>query len=315
METPSGEPDVPLTYFFFLTQVPLVNLIETNDFEDVLYDLPNRSQPPNLNQEQQNCKVIRWVIFWKNRGSFDQSPNLSNALRKYRKHFNCVILEEDFLYRLFHDDCGEGMLHQFCVAKNLWREVIFRLHNSKTAACFGISKMVEKSRKRFCSPNLMEILIAIKNCVTCLQLKRVPSKNLKMPVSSPTSCPGEVLQINLVGPVKSPLHRYVFKVIDDFTKHLFAVFLTNVRADATARELKSIFLRHSCLPNAILSDLGSSFCIHHLLLHELTKLLEIQLEQASLKHSQAMGAVECSHSSLKRILKLNTNEQWNDCFK
>ena len=50
-------------------------------------------------------------------------------------------------------------------------------------------------------------------------------------------------------------------------------------------------------------------------MREITKLLEIQLEHASLKHPQTVGVVERSHSALKRILKLNTNEQWNDWFK
>ena len=98
-----------------------------------------------------------------------------------------------------------------------------------------------------------------------------------------------------------------------FTKYLFAVPLTNVRADTIARELTSIFFRHSYLPKTFLSDLGTSIVSE--LLHELTKLLEIQLEHASLKHPQTVGVVERSLSALKRILKLNTNEQWNDWFK
>ena len=138
-------------------------------------------------------------------------------------------------------------------------------------------------------------------------------KTLLQPVSSLNSYPGETLQIDLVGPLKSLVHRYVLTAIDVFTKYLFAVPLTNVRADTIARELTSIFFRHRFLPKTILSDLGTSFVSE--LLHELTKLLEIQLEHASLKHPQTVGVVERSHSALKRILKLNTNEQWNDWFK
>ena len=133
------------------------------------------------------------------------------------------------------------------------------------------------------------------------------------PVSSLNSYLGETLQIDLVGPLKSPVHRYVLTAIDVFTKYLFAVPLTNVRADTIARELTSIFFRHSYLPKTILSDLGTSFV--SALLHELTKLLEIQLEHASLKHPQTVGVVERSHSALKRILSLNTNESWNDWFE
>ena len=85
----------------------------------------------------------------------------------------------------------------------------------------------------------------------------------------------------MVGPLKSPVHRYVLTAIDVFTKYLFAVPLTNVRADTIARELTSIFFRHSDLPKPILSDWGTSFVSEFL--HELTKLLEIQLEHAQFK--------------------------------
>ena len=82
-------------------------MIETNVFEDILNDLPNRIQPLDLVQEQQNDEVIREVVSWKNRGNPDESPNLPLALRKYRKQFNRLVVENDILYRLFYDDCGK----------------------------------------------------------------------------------------------------------------------------------------------------------------------------------------------------------------
>ena len=44
-------------------------------------------------------------------------------------------------------------------------------------------------------------------------------------------------------------------------------------------------------------------------------MLEIQLEHASLGHPRAVGVVERSHSALKRILKVISNEKSNDWFK
>ena len=99
---------------------------------------------------------------------------------------------------------------------------------------------------------------------------------------------------------------------DVFTKYWFAVPLTNVRADTIARELTSIFFRHSYLPKTILSDLRTALVSE--LLHELTKLIEFRLESANLKHPQTLGVVERSHSALERILKLITNEKSNDWF-
>ena len=193
----------------------------------------------------------------KNRGFSDQSPNLPIVLRKYHKQFYRLIVEDDILYRLFHDDCGKLKYKQFCVANTLWPEVVFRLYNSKTAGHCGITKTVED----FCNrlfPIFTEFLTAtIETYLTCFQLKRALSKNLKtplQPVSSLTSYPGGTLQIDPVGPLKSPVHRYVLTGMDVFTNYFFAVPLTNVTADSFARELMSIFSRHCYLPETILSD-------------------------------------------------------------
>ena len=124
------------------------------------------------------------------------------------------------------------------------------------------------------------------------------------------SYPGETLQTDLVGALKSPVDRYLLTAINVFTKYLFAVPLTKVRADTNARELTSIFLRHSYLPKTVLSELKTSFVSE--LLHELTKFLEIQQEHASLKHPRT---VDRSHATIKSFLKLITNEDWSDWFK
>ena len=132
-----------------------------------------------------------------------------------------------FYVVFFYDDSDKVKYKQFCVPETLRREVVFRLHNSKTAGHFGNAKTVEEFRKRFSSPNSAEFFIpSIKNCLTCLQLKRVPSnflKTLLQPVSSLSSYPGERLQIDWAGPLKSPVNRYVLTAIDVFTKYLFAV--------------------------------------------------------------------------------------------
>ena len=78
-------------------------------------------------------------------------------------------------------------------------------------------------------------------------------------VSSLVSYPGDTVQIDLVGPLKSPVHCYVLTAFDVFTNYLFAVPLTNFRADTIARALTSIFFRQSYLPKTILSVLGTSF--------------------------------------------------------
>ena len=183
-----------ITGFFSLSTTAQVNLIETNNFEGFLNDLPNRTQSLDLVHGQQKDEVIQEVISWKNRGNPDESPNLLLAFRRYRKQFNRLGVENDILNRLFYDDCGKVKYKQFCVPKTLWREIVFRLHNSQAAGHFGIAKTVEEFRKSFYFPNFTEFPISsIKDCLTYPQLKRVPSEILKtplQPVSSLNSYPG-----------------------------------------------------------------------------------------------------------------------------
>ena len=185
------------------------------------------------------------MALWKDRGNHDELPSLPIALRKYQKHFHRPVVQNDNLYRLFYDDCGKVKCKQFCVPKPFWREVVCRLQNSKTAGLFGIAEIVEEFRKRFYFPNFSEFFISsIKNCLTCSQPRGVRSNFLKSPlqqVSSLILYPRETLEITLLGQLKSPVHRNMLTAIDVFTKHLFAVPLTNVSADTIACELTSIF--------------------------------------------------------------------------
>ena len=124
-----------------------------------------------------------------------------------------------------------------------------------------------------------------------------------------TVFPGEVMQIDLIEQ-KGPIYKFVLTGIDVFTKYLFSVPLINGSADTVARELVKICFQHSYLPSTLLSDLGTNFTSK--LMAELANLLEVNLKHATLKHPQTIGVAERSHAAFKRILILNSNEQWND---
>ena len=145
----------------------------------------------------------------------------------------------------------------------MWNETIYRLHNSQTAGHLGTKATIQEFRKRFFYPGFTEHFISFnKNCLTCLQLNRNPKNHITpklQPVSSLQSYPGDMLQIDLVGPIKSWQFKYVLSGIDVFTKYLFAVPLTNGYADTVARELVKVFFQHSYIPQTILSDLGTNF--------------------------------------------------------
>ena len=53
------------------------------------------------------------------------------------------------------------------------------------------------------------------------------------------------MQIDIVGPFRSPVYKYAQTGIDVFFKYLFAVPFTNVSGDTVARELTKFFFMHS----------------------------------------------------------------------
>ena len=222
-------------------------MIEINDFEDILIDLPNRTQLLDLIQEQENDEIIREVVLCKNRGNPDESPILPLAFWKYRKPINRLIVENNLFHRLFSDDCGETKCNLSCKPKTLWREVFFHLHNSKAAGHFSNAKTNEEFRKRFYFPNFTEFFISsIKNCLFCSQLKRVPSEILKTPlqlVSSTISYPGRTLQNELVGPLMSAVHLYELTASDVF-QHTCSLSLWQMSEHSQLRVNSRQFFSH-----------------------------------------------------------------------
>ena len=295
-----------------IRRAPELNSIQQNDPLNYFEVTDSTSKPVDIQEEQRKDLVIRKVINWVENGCTDDLTYASFELRKYHKHLDRLQLKNGILYRKFFDDVGKISNLQVYIPKQLRDEVIYRIHNSPTGGHIGIVRTAKEFRKRFYFPGFSEFLINyVKNCLSCSTQKRVNKKQLHpplQPISSEQLFPGDVLQIDLVGPFQSPVYKYVLSGIDVFSKYLFAIPLTSAHAGNVAKALVSLFFQHSYIPTKVLSDLGTSFVAS--LIHELANLLEIKIDHASLKHPQTIGVVERSHAALKRILKLNTNESW-----
>ena len=185
----SNLPVTEIQGLFKLKRKTEINSIEYPNPLDEFPDLTDNLISLNLAEEQQKDTDIRTVINWIQQNN--QQPDLKYAttnLKKYHKHLNRLILEGNVLYRNFYDDTGKVLHKQFCVPKHLWKETIYRLHNSQTAGHLGIKATIQEFRKRFYYPGFTEHFISfIKNCLTCLQLNRVPKSHITpklQPVSS-----------------------------------------------------------------------------------------------------------------------------------
>ena len=148
-------------------------------------------------------------------------------------------------------------------------------------------------------------------------MKPIRNELLKPPLQelmTTVGAPSDMLQIDLVGKLTpSGGYTHILTAIDVFTRYLFAVPIKKADAVSVARTLVGIFMRHTYLPVIILTDQGSVFLSQ--LFKELTRILEIRLKHASVKHSQTMGTVERAHAALKKVLKIYENTEGTNWHK
>ena len=147
-------------YIRFLARTE-INAVLIPDPNDYLSDLVEQNQPLNLKTEQEKDEVLKRVVKWKEENNVEDLTYASNELKKYRKQFRRLVLRDSILYRQFFDHTGRVQYHQYCLPKHLWKEVVYRLHNSRLTGHLGIVKTVEEFRKRFYFPNFTEYLISV----------------------------------------------------------------------------------------------------------------------------------------------------------
>ena len=123
--------------------------------------------------------------------------------------------------------------------------------------------------------------------------------------------PGDLLQVDIVGKLPdSGGFTHILTAKDVFSKYLFAIRLRNASAPNVAKQLFHLFMRTSYIPKTVLSDMGTAFTAK--VMTELSKLLEITTQYATVKHPQKVGSVERTHASLKQYLGIYENKLKKD---
>ena len=276
------------------------------------YDLSTKTEQLDMAWEQGRDPHLRQVRRWMVDGEIPDTKYANHELQTYHRHLQQLwISPEGVIYRKFYKHNGRDHTKQLVIPQNARNEVLLRLHYPKTEGHRGVRKTTEECRHRFYWPHFQDdIRDFIENCMTCIQTKRTPDRNLRpplQPVTSTTSFPGEMMQIDLIGPFK-PTGGFtqVLTAVDVFTKYIFAIPLRRITAQNIVNALTTIFLRHSYVPEILLTDKGTQLTAE--LMQEVTQLMDIELRHATVKHPQTIGLLERAHASIKKHLKIYENE-------
>ena len=165
-------------------------------------------------------------------------------MKKYHKHLLRLQIQRAILLRHFFDDFGKISHPQVSVPNDLRKEVIYRLHTSRTGGYLGIVRTAKEFPKRFYLPGFSKCLTAcINNCLSCSTVRRGTKKQMHtvlQPISFERLFPCDMMEIDLVGPFQSPIYNYALSGIDVFFSNYVSVLsLTSAHAVTIANAVVS----------------------------------------------------------------------------
>ena len=105
-------------------------------------------------------------------------------------------------------------------------------------------------------------------------------------------------------------HRYLFTIIDRFSRWPEAIPVTDMTAQTCAKALIRHWISRFGVPTDLTADRGRQFTSS--LWAELTKLLGIKATNTTAYHPQANGLVERMHRQLKASLMARSSGSWMD---
>ena len=113
--------------------------------------------------------------------------------------------------------------------------------------------------------------------------------------------PGDLLQIDIVGKLpESGGFTHTLTAKDVFSKYLFAILLRNASVANVAKQLFLLFMPTSYIPKIVLFGIRTAFTAN--VMTELSQILEITMQYATVKHPKTVGSVERTHESLEQYL-------------
>ena len=172
--------------------------------------------------------------------------------------------------------------------------------------------MIQESRTKYYYPGLARKIRAwVINCPNCIANKRIDTRQIRPKMLSNTEFtfgPEDCLELDILPNLSSSNgYKHIKTLMNVFSRYLFAYPTQDMTARTVGRCIIDVLTRHCYLPTVILTDKGSKFQSD--VVNQISQTLDIRISHASTKHAQTIGILERTHSSLKKSLKISTEER------
>ena len=259
----------------------------------------------NIKQAQQEDPIIAKIMEFKTSGK--PRPEFAawcrdTRLKAFWYHFDRMFIRNGLLYRSFkaknpHPD------PVVVVPKILEAEILKGTHDSPFSGHLGVSRTLERIRRRFFWPRMRESVEEyIRQCDTCMQRKLPANKN-KAPLKNiEVSEPFTFWAIDYMGPLPETAwgNWHILVAMDHFTKWCEAFPTKDQKATTVVKILvEKVFSRFGP-PVVLHSDQGANFESN--LMHELCDVMGITKTRTTAYHPRCDGQVERQNRTLQDML-------------
>ena len=256
---------------------------------------------------QKQDPVLSQVVDWLKSGARPARRDVEGGGRKllsYWSQWGRLFLKDGLVFRRWENEVtGQEIYQQICLSESLVPQVLYALHDSPSAGHLGVSKTLEKVRRRFYWHGMREDLENhIRRCGPCAEVND-PSKLPKAPlINIKSGHPLQRVAIDIVGPTprSSSGHEWLLVVSDHFTKFAQAFPVRNTSAVTLAKKVMDEYIcRFGCF-ESLHSDQGAN--VDGAVFKGLCDLIDAAKTRTTPYHPQGDGQVERLNKSLVKIL-------------
>lgn len=284
----------------------------------------------NINIKTKNLKgTLAQAQLFQNKGKINtkQCMNVINEMAKKIKIKKIAISAKDAIFNViakesFKKLCNDWLedlqiiIYEPAEIIKSYEEIekiMQENHNTPSGGHVGISRLIEKIRRKYYWPNMKATITNyVKRCTSCKQNKHTPKTVEKFQKTTTPAKPFDLISIDTVGPLTKSQkgNRYALTMQCDLTKYVIAVAIPDKQANSLAKALvESLILVYGC-PSVIKMDMGTEF--RNEVFKEICTILKIEQRFATAYHPHTMGAIERNHRCLNEFLRQFINEQHDD---
>ena len=264
---------------------------------------------------QKKDKDVSEVYNWVKEGKFPSKIEMkwkNSRLKQYYRVRQLLRINEVTKVLMIHA--------RICLPTSLWGDIFKKYHEEGKHQ--GVDKTYARIRVGFYGPGLWQyVQLRVQNCVGCLakwQTEKSDRKSNDPVYTEGTSSFGDILYIDLVGPLNPPnrfrgrMCGHILTMMDGFSRHLTAVPVPDMSAETTARVLVEDFILKYGAPSRIHSDNGKNFVAE--VFKAVLEMFDISGTHTPTYNPQS-NRVERVHNTIMRLMRSDSGvseKRWVD---